>query len=30
MGWRESQELDRELDWLADDVRREMRDEQRY
>lgn len=30
MGWRESQELERDLDRLTYDVRREMRDEQRY
>jgi hypothetical protein len=30
IGWRESQELDRDLDRLAADVRYQMRDEQRY
>jgi hypothetical protein len=30
LGWRESQELERDLDRLTYDVRREMRDEQRY
>jgi hypothetical protein len=30
LGWRESQELDRDLDRLANDVRYQIRDEQRY
>ncbi|MGE5169516.1 MAG: hypothetical protein ACM3JC_03990 [Rudaea sp.] len=30
LGWRESQELEQDLDRLADDVRYQIRDEQRY